>query len=64
MSRDFKIAGPKWSPTQAKSLASLNQMIAGVLALACFIAALGFVRKFIRLMRRGSSHPRTANLAS
>jgi Ca2+/Na+ antiporter len=61
---DLLVAGPKWDPTQAKSLASLNQMIGGVLVLACILAGLAFLRKFIRIIRRWSSHPRTADLAS
>ena len=60
---DLLVAGPKWDPTQAKSLATLNQMIAGVLALACILAGLAFLREFIRIVGRWSS-PRTANLAS
>jgi hypothetical protein len=58
------VAGPKWDPTQAKSLSTLNQMIAGVLVLACIVAGLGFVRKFIRIIRRWSSHPPTADVTS
>jgi hypothetical protein len=61
---DLLIAGPKWNPTQARSLATLNQMIAGVLMLACIFAGLAFVRAFIRIVRRSSSHSRTAHLAS
>jgi hypothetical protein len=45
------VAGPKWDPTQAKSLATLNQMIAGVLALACIGAGLPLLQKFIRFVR-------------
>jgi hypothetical protein len=45
------VAGPKWDPTQAKSLATLNQMIAGVLALACIAAGLPLLQKFIRFVR-------------
>jgi hypothetical protein len=60
---DLLFAGPTWDLTQAKSLATLNQMIAGVLVLACIIAGLAFLRKF-RIVRRLSSHPRTADLAS
>jgi len=45
------VAGPKWNPTQAKSLATLNQMIAGVLALACIAAGLPLLQKFIRFVR-------------
>ena len=61
---DLLVAGPKWNPMQAKSLATLNQMIAGVLALACILVGLAFLRKFIRIVRRWSSHPPTADLAS
>ena len=61
---DLLIAGPKWNPTQAKSLATLNQMLAGVMALACILAALAFLQKFIRIMRRGSSQPPAADLGS
>jgi hypothetical protein len=61
---DLLVAGPKWDPTQAKSLATLNQMIAGVLVLACIVAGLAFLRKFIRIIRRWSGPTRTAHLAS
>ena len=37
---DLLVAGPKWDPTQAKSLATLNQMAGGVLVLACIFAGL------------------------
>src|SRR5262249_41679695 len=63
-SGDLLVAGPKWNPTQAKSLATLNQMIAGVLALVCILAGLAFLQKLIRIVRRWSSHPPTAHLAS
>lgn len=61
---DLLVAGPKWDPTQAKSLATLNQMIGGVLVLACILAGLALLREFSRIIRRWSSHPRAANLAS
>jgi len=51
-SGDLVVAGPKWIPAQAKSLATLNQMIAGVLVLACIVVGLDFLRRFIRFMRR------------
>jgi hypothetical protein len=59
---DLLVAGPKWDPTHAKSLATLNQMIAGVLVLACIPAGLSCLRMVIRIIRRSSSHPRTADL--
>ena len=52
---DLLIAGPKWNPTEAKSLATLNQMLAGVMALVCILAGLALLQKFIRIVRRGSS---------
>jgi hypothetical protein len=60
---DLLVAGPKWNPTQARSLATLNQMLAGILVLAGIIVGLAFLREFIRIVRRWS-HPRTTNLAS
>jgi hypothetical protein len=48
---DMLVAGPKWDPTQAKSLATLNQMLAGILALACIVVGLTFLRKFIHTVR-------------
>jgi hypothetical protein len=61
---DLLVAGPNWNATQAKPLATLNQMIAGAMTLACIVAGLPFLRKLIRIVRRWSSHTRTANLAS
>jgi hypothetical protein len=46
------IAGPKWDPTQAKPLATLNQMVAGVLVLACIFAGLGCVHELRRFLRK------------
>jgi multisubunit Na+/H+ antiporter MnhC subunit len=63
-SGDLLVAGPKWIPTQAKSLATLNQMIAGVLVLACIVVGLAWLRTFIRFIRRSSNHPRTADSTS
>jgi hypothetical protein len=60
---DLLVAGPKWVPTETKSLATLNQMLAGVLTLACIVAGLTFLRMFIRIIRRWSSPP-TVNVAS
>src|SRR5688572_7978189 len=64
LSGDLLVPGPNWEPTQAKSLATLNQMIAGVLLLACIVVGLAAVGKIIRMVRRGSGHTRTANFAS
>ena len=61
---DLLVAGPKWDPTQAKSLATLNQMLAGTLALACIIVGLAFLRKFIHIMRRSGNHTHTADMTS
>jgi len=60
---DLLVAGPKWDPTQAKSLATLNQMLAGILALACILVGLAFLGKFIHIIRRWSDHTHTADLA-
>jgi hypothetical protein len=61
---DLLVAGPKWTPTQAHSLATMNQMLAGVLAVACILAGLAFLPTFIRIIRRSSDRPRTANSTS
>ena len=50
---DLLVAGPNWDPTQAKSLATLNQMVAGVLVLACIFAGLVCVHE----LRRFSAAP-------
>ena len=59
---DLLVAGQNWNPTQAKSLATLNQMIAGVLVLACILVGLSLLREFIRIVRRRSSPPRSPGL--
>jgi hypothetical protein len=63
-SGDLLVAGPRWDPSQAKPLATLNQMIGGVLATGCILVGLAFLRQFVRFVRRGSSRPRTADAAS
>jgi hypothetical protein len=53
---DLLVAGPNWDPTQAKPLATLNQMIGGVLVLACILTGLlcvHEVRRFTQKSRRG-----------
>jgi hypothetical protein len=49
---DLLVAGPKWDPTQAKSLATLNQMVGGVLMLACIFGGLMCVHELRRLIRK------------
>jgi len=55
---DFLVAGPNWDPGQAKSLATLNQMVAGVMVLACIFSGLLCVSELRRYMRRlGTDRP-------
>lgn len=61
---DLLVAGPRWIPTQAKSLATLNQMLAGALVLGCLVAGLAFLRECIRIIRRWNSHSRMADSTS
>ena len=61
---DLLVAGPKWDPTQAKPLATLNQMVAGVLVLACILSALLCVHELRRFMRRQGGDRQTADSAS
>jgi hypothetical protein len=49
---DLLVAGPKWDPTQAKPLATLNQMVGGVLVLACILSGLLCLHEFRRFARR------------
>jgi hypothetical protein len=56
---DLLVPGPHWDSTQAKPLATLNQMVGGVLVLACIVAGLlcvhelrGFIRKAGRRLGR------------
>lgn len=46
-------AGPKWNLAQAKPLAILNQMLGGVLTLACIFAGLLCVHELRRYIRTG-----------
>lgn len=61
---DLLIAGPKWDPSQAKPLATVNQMFRGVLTLASILAGLALLREVVRIVRRWSSHSGTAHVAS
>jgi len=58
---DLLVAGPQWDPTQAKPLATLNQMVGGVLVLACTFLGLLCVQELRRYIRKtgrrsGGSH--------
>lgn len=57
---DLLVAGPNWDPTQAKSLATMNQMVAGVLVLGCVSFVLLCVHEFRQSMRRLSKDRQTA----
>lgn len=46
-------AGPTWDSTQARPLATLNQMVGGVLMLACIFAGLLCVHELRRYIRTG-----------
>jgi hypothetical protein len=61
---DLLVAGPNWDPTQAKSLATLNQMISGVLVLASVFSGLLCLHELRRSVRRLGSDRRTADSAS
>jgi hypothetical protein len=65
---DLLVAGPNWDPTQAKPLATLNQMMAGSLVLGCIFWGLLCVhelRCFIRKTgRRVGSDRQTADSTS
>jgi hypothetical protein len=61
---DLLIAGPEWNPSQARPLATLNQMLSGVLTLVSILAGLALLREVVRIVRRWSSHSGTAHLTS
>ena len=42
---DLLVPGPKWDPTPSKPLATLNQMLAGVMASVCLLIGLAFLWK-------------------
>jgi hypothetical protein len=54
------VAGPNWEPTQAKSLATLNQMLAGVLVLGCICSGLMCLHELRGAVRRLTRHRQTA----
>ena len=49
---DLLVAGPNWVPAESKSLATLNQMVGGVLVLACIFAGLLCVHELRRFIRK------------
>ena len=49
---DLLIAGPRWDPIQARPLATLNQMVGGVLVLVCIFAGLLRVHELRRFLRK------------
>ena len=51
---DLLVAGPNWDPTQAKPLATLNQMVGGVLVLACIFWALLCLLELRRFIRKSA----------
>jgi hypothetical protein len=57
---DLLVAGPNWDPTQGQSLATLNQMAAGVLVLACVFAGLVCLDELRRSLRRLGRDRQTA----
>jgi hypothetical protein len=57
---DLLVAGPNWDPTQGQSLATLNQMAAGVLVLACVCSGLMCLPELRRSVRRLGRNRQTA----
>jgi hypothetical protein len=60
---DFLVKGPNWQPGMEKTLATLNQMVAGTLVVLCILAALMCLSDLRCLIRRPGSHDRTAQSA-
>jgi hypothetical protein len=48
------VAGPNWDPTQANPLATLNQMVGGVLVLACIFWGLLSLHELRRIIRKSA----------
>jgi len=61
---DVLVAGPNWDTTQAKPLATLNQMVAGVMVLACIFSGLLCVHELRRFIRRAGGDHQTADSTS
>jgi hypothetical protein len=50
------VPGPNWTPTQAKPLATLNQMLGGVLVLFGVVAGLVFLKELRSSLRKTGRH--------
>jgi hypothetical protein len=61
---DLLVPGPNWNPTQAKSLATLNQMTAGILVLVCVGLGLSCLRELYGSLRRTGGPRQTADSTS
>jgi hypothetical protein len=65
---DLLVAGPKWVPAESKPLATLNQMVGGVLVLVCIFAGLLCLHELRRYIgksgRRLGPDRQTADSAS
>ena len=61
---DLLVPGPNWNPTQAKSLATLNQMTAGILVLVCVGLGLSCLRELYGSLRRTGGPRHTADSTS
>jgi len=57
------VAGPNWTPDQAKPLAILNQIVGGVLVLACILVGLQCVHELRLSVRRLGSRRQAADSA-
>jgi len=57
---DLLVPGPNWVPAQAKPLATLNQMVAGVMVIACIFLVLGWVQELRRSVQRLGRDRQTA----
>jgi hypothetical protein len=56
------VAGPNWVPAESKSLATLNQMVGGVLVLACIFAGLLCVHELRRFIQKTGRRKVTATV--
>ena len=63
-SGDLLVPGPNWDSSQSKALATLNQMVAGIVVLACIFSGLRCVSELRRLARRLGRDRQTADSAS